>query len=303
MKMHTLEDGQKVQTFAPSASFNPLTASAAELERNGFPAIPERGPHRERFNRVYSQIKHKLHHVEPTFRVNKDKRHGLRVRGNAAGTETSTNWSGAVVNAPAGDSFKWIEGDWVVPDVDAPTENQWYYSASWIGIDGDGSNDVFQAGVECEVYRSGTSITRNIYAWWEWFPNYETEITNLAISPGDMVTMLLCSSGPTSGTVYFTNRTTGASVSVGLTAPAGTTLVGNCAEWIVEAPTVGGAQSAMADYGEVFFNVCEAVTQKGVTVNGGTGNNINMTAGGNVVSDGILVSPTVVECLYAGSVP
>jgi len=305
MKTISLEDGQKIHTFAPSANFNPLNANEAELVRNGFPAIPESGAHRERFNRVYNQIKHKLHFVEPTFRVNKDKTHGLRIRSTrtAAGTETSTNWSGAVVNAPAGDSFKWLEGDWVVPDVDAPTQNKWYYSASWIGLDGDGSNDVFQAGVECEVYRSGSSIIRNIYPWWEWYPNYEVQITNLAVSPGDMVTMLLCSTSATAGVVFFTNRTTGASVSVSLTAPAGTKLAGNCAEWIVEAPTVGGSQSALADYGEVFFNVCEAVTQKGVTVYGGTGNNINMVAGGSTVSDGILVAPTVVECLYAGAIP
>jgi hypothetical protein len=196
-----------------------------------------------------------------------------------------------------------VEGDWTVPNVDAPTENQWYYCASWIGIDGDGSDDVFQAGVETEVYRSGTTIARNCYAWWEWFPEGEVQITNLEVNPGDMITMLLCSSNATSGVVFFTNRTTGASTSVTLTAPAGTQLMGNCAEWIVEAPTVNGSQSALADYGEVFFSVCEAVTQKGVTVNGGTGDNINMTAAGNVVSDGILISPTVVECLYAGSLP
>ncbi len=303
--MHTLtlEDGQKVIFHRPSANFNPLTASSAELVRNGFPAVPETGPHRERFNKLFNQIKNKFNFVEPTVRINNDKKHGLRIRSKGAGTETSTNWSGAVVNAPSGDSFKWIQGDWVVPDVDAPTENKWYYCASWIGLDGDGSGDVFQAGVECEVYRSGNSITRNIYPWWEWYPTPEIEITNLAVSPGDMVTMLLCSTGPTTGTVFFTNRTTGASTSVALTAPTGTQLVGNCAEWIVEAPTVGGTQSSMADYGEVFFSVCEAFTQKGVTVNGGTGDNINMTAGGSVVSDGILVAPTVVECLYAGSVP
>jgi hypothetical protein len=302
MKTYTLEDGRKVQSLAPSAHFNPLTASSAELVKNGFPAVPDQGEHRDRFVRVYSLIKNKYHYVEPTFRVNKDRSHGRRMRGKAAGSETSTNWSGAVVTAPAGDSFKWMEGDWTVPNVDAPTENQWYYCASWIGIDGDGSSDVFQAGVETEVYRSGNSISRNCYAWWEWYPEGEVQITNLEVSPGDMVTMLLCSSGPTTGTVYFTNRTTGASTSVALTAPAGTTLAGNCAEWIVEAPTVGGAQSAIADYGEVFFSVCEAVTQKGVTVNGGTGDNINMTAGGGVVSEGILVAPTVVECLYEGAV-
>jgi hypothetical protein len=224
----------------------------------------------------------------------------------SAGTETSTNWSGGVVYAPRGDSFKWIEGDWVVPNVDAPTENQWYYCASWIGLDGDGSGDVFQAGIECEVYRSGSSITRNIYPWWEWFPSPEVQITNLAVSPGDLVTMLLCSQtgpGATTGGVYFSNRTTGASTSATLTAPAGTTLVGNSAEWVVEAPTVGGVQSSVADYGEVFFSECEAFTTNGVTINGGTGNDINMTAAGNVVSDGVLITPTVIQCRYTGSTP
>jgi hypothetical protein len=256
--------------------------------------------------RVWRQLKDKYHYIEPTFRVNPDKIHGPRKRQAKEGTETSGNWSGGVVYAPAGQSFKWIEGDWIVPNVDAPTAGQWYYSASWIGIDGDGSGDVFQAGVECEVYRNGTSLTTNIYPWWEWYPTAEIQITNLAIRPGDMVTMLLCSqqgAGSTSGTVYFTNRTTGASTSVGLTAPIGTKLAGNCAEWVMEAPTIGGTQSALADYGEVFFSVCEAVTTTGTTVNGGSGDNINMTAGGSVVSDGTLITPTVVQCLYAGKSP
>jgi hypothetical protein len=199
-----------------------------------------------------------------------------------------------------------MEGEWVVADVDAPTQGKWFYCASWIGIDGDGSGDVFQAGVECETYRSGSSITRHIYPWWEWFPASEVQITNLTFNPGDMVTMLLCSTqgaGSTSGTVYFTNRTTGASAHFSLTAPGTTKLVGNCAEWIVEAPTVGGSQSAVADYGEVFFSFCEAITNTNNTINGGTGNNINMTAGGSVVSDGILVTPTIIECLYAGALP
>jgi hypothetical protein len=66
---------------------------------------------------------------------------------------------------------------------------------------------------------------------------------------------------------------------------------------------VGGAQSALADYGEVFFSVCEAETNGGTLVNGGSGDNINMTAGGNVVSDGNLITPTVVQCAYAGQLP
>ena len=71
----------------------------------------------------------------------------------------------------------------------------------------------------------------------------------------------------------------------------------------MEAPTVNGSQSAIADYGQTFFSVCEAATNSGTTINGGSGNNINMTAGGNVVSQGILVNLNVVECLYAGQLP
>jgi hypothetical protein len=305
MTQITLEGGLKIRTFEPPRNIDPLKASLADLDRYGFPARPDDAHHLARYTRVFSQLKSKIRYVPPTFRLNPEKRHGPRNRAPEAGTETSGNWSGGVVYAPQGQSFRWIEGDWVVPDVDAPTENQWYYCANWIGIDGDGSNDVCQAGVECEVYRTGNSITRNIYPWWEWYPAGEVQITNLAINPGDMVTMLICTTGAnaTTASAFFSNRTTGASTSFSFNAPAGTKLVGNCAEWIVEAPTVGGAQSAVADYGEVFFSVCEAFLTNGATVNGGTGNNINMTANNKIVSEGILVAPTVVQCQYAGAVP
>ena len=308
-----LAEGIRITTYEPPPpGFDPLAASAVALQKHGFPPRPPEPQHHERYKRVWNQMKNRFHYVSPTFRVNSDRRHGPRKRITTEGTETSTNWSGGVVYAPAGTSFKWIQGDWVVPDVDAPTQNQWYYAASWIGIDGDGSGDVCQAGVECDVFRSGGSITRNIYPWHEWCCQPEVQITNLQVSAGDMITMLLCTpqgggsgggAGSTTATVYFTNRTTGASVSYNFSAPTGTKLVGNSAEWIVEAPTVGGSQSAIADYGQVFFNVCEAYPVTGAAVNGGTGNNINLTAGGSVVSQGILVSPTVVECNYSGAIP
>lgn len=305
-KTLTFEGDTKVITHAPSPKFNPLTASAAEQVANGFPAIPEDGRHRERFARVWGQLKNKFHYVEPTFRIERERKHGPRQRGAAEGTQTSGNWSGGVITPPAGQTFKWLEGDWVVPAVDAPTDNEWYYCATWIGIDGDGSGDVFQAGVESDVYANGSSIVTSYYPWWEWYPAASIAITNFPVSPGDMMNMLLCSSeaaGSTSGTVYWTNITTGASTNVTLSSPSGTKLIGNCAEWIVEAPTVNGGQSALADYGEVFFSVCEAVTNNGTVVDGGTGNNINMTAGGKVVSDGNLITPTIIQCQYAGALP
>ena len=303
MKTHVLENGVNVVTFSPAKNFNPLTASAAELAANGFPVAPNDPRHQERFSKVLTRLKGKFHYVEPTFKVNSAITHGPRSKRSGNAAETSSNWSGAVVYAPANDSFKWIQGDWVVPDVAAPTPNTEYYCATWIGLDGDASDDVFQAGVESEVSPTG-DVT--IYPWWEWYPIPEIQITNLGVKAGDMVTMLLCSAsgaGSTTGTVFFSNRTTGASTSVGLVAPQGTQLLGNSAEWIVEAPTVNGSQSALADYGEVFFSVCDAYTVGGVTVDGGTGDTISMTAGGQTVSDAIVIAPTVVQCEYSGTLP
>ena len=50
-------------------------------------------------------------------------------------------------------------------------------------------------------------MSRNVYPWFEWFPLPETQITNLAVNPGDMVTMLICTTGAgsTSASVFFSN--------------------------------------------------------------------------------------------------
>ncbi len=312
-RVETLPSGLQVTTFQPPQRFDPLTADRAALQTFGLPPWPDDPHHQTRYEQVLKRLRGKFNYVSPTLRQNSHIFHGpRRTRLDLdAGTETSSNWSGGVVFAPSGKSFSWVQGDWVVPDVDAPTQNQWYYCASWIGLDGDGTGDVCQAGIECEVYRSGTSITRHIYPWWEWFPESEVAITNFTVNPGDMVTCLICAgpgAGATKATVYFTNRTTGDTTSVGFAAPAGTSLSGNSAEWIVEAPTVNGAQSSMADYGEVFFSVCEAflgtVGSGGTTVNGGTGDNINMNdSGGHEVSAGNVIAPTVIQCEYVGTLP
>ncbi len=303
----TLPGGVEVTTYdGPPAGFDPLTASAAELQKFGFPPLQQDPRLQARYEFVMSRLKGKLNYIPATVGHNDEIFHRPRQRLASAGAETSTNWSGGVVYAPAGSSFYWVEGDWVIPDISAPTQNQWYYAASWIGLDGDGSDDVCQAGIESAVYQSGTSVTRQFYAWTEWFPAYEVPITNFTGSPGDMITALICASpgaGATKATVYFTNRTTGDSTSLTFTAPSGTTLSGNCAEWIVEAPTVGGQQSSMADFGEVFFSVCDAGTSN-TTVDGGTGDNINfINSSGTVTVDGNLITPTVIQSLYVGALP
>ncbi len=307
MAVINLDKGVTITTYNPPSGFDPLTASAADLARYGFPNRPDGDPRLlARYQSVYNRLKGKFQYVQPTFRIDPTKSTHTNPGKAGAGTETYDNWSGGVVYAPSGQSFKWVQGDWVVPNVYAPTQNQWYYCANWIGLDGDGSGDVCQAGMICSVYQSGASITRTIYPWHEWFPSSWVEITNLTINPGDMITMLICTpqgAGSTSATIYFGNNTSGVSTSYTITAPGATKLTGNSAEWIVETPTVGGVLAQMPDYGEVFFSTCEAYLTNNAVVNGGTGNNINLAQGGKTVSTGSLISPTIIQCQYTGAKP
>jgi len=306
----TLSNGIEVRTFAPPPDFDPLTADNDTLLRNGFPARPPEGPHLDRFTQVLTQLKGRLNYIQPTLRVNADRFHGplRRAAQTQEGTETTHNWSGGVVYAPGGQSFSWVQADWIIPSVSAPTVGQTYYCSSWIGMDGDGSKDVCQAGVECDVSRTSTTADAATYPWFEWFPDPEVAITNFPVNYGDSITALVCA-GPGAGAnkaaVYFTNLTTGAYTSVVFTAPAPTTLVGNAAEWIVEAPELDGVQTEMADYDTVTFSTCQAyLGNNGPTVNAGTGNNINMIDANNQpVSNGSLIGPTGVQCQYVGPVP
>ncbi|BBZ46934.1 G1 family glutamic endopeptidase [Mycobacterium parmense] len=302
----------KITTFSPSPELDPLTSPAKRLAQAGLPPRPT-DPHLlARYERFFTKTKNKFTYVEPTFRIDPTKtthtHKGAHANAaqNGGGTETYDNWSGGVVYAPSGQSFKWIEGDWVVPNVYPSVQNEWQYCATWVGIDGDGSGDVCQAGMICAAYQSGSSITRTVYPWHEWYPSSWVEITNLAVSPGDFVSVLICTAqgaGSTTATIYFGNHTSGVSTSYQITAPTGTALTGNSAEWVVETPVVGGALTNMPDYGEVFFSVCEAALTNGSLVNGGTGNNINLVQNGKTLSTGTLITPTIVECQYAGSAP
>jgi hypothetical protein len=79
------------------------------------------------------------------------------------------------------------------------------------------------------------------------------------------------------------------------TAPAGTTLLGNCAEWIVEAPTVHHRQSLLADYGAVYFDNCTAATTRKTTLYGGLGRPITMVQDGNERSVPALENRTLIK--------
>jgi len=155
----------------------------------------------------------------------------------------STNWSGAVLTAQAGESFSTVSAQWVVPKVtQVPVESVKTSDISeWVGIDGYNSADVCQAGVMEVVHTSAnghTSITCS--AWDEWYPAGSVSIpaASFHVNPGDTikVTVETAGAGATEATFIFDDETTGKTYETSLSAPQGTSLQGNSAEVVVETP-------------------------------------------------------------------
>jgi hypothetical protein len=147
---------------------------------------------------------------------------------------TSTNWSGtSVVNGDFSASAQAVSAQFVVPTARqafGACTGGWVYSAQWPGIDGNGSNDVLQAGTEADAYCNGTTINTNYYAWIEWYPRASVKVSRPAIHPGDLI--FVQESSP----VYS------------LTAPRTASLQANSVEWIVERPTIGGGLGNLTNY-------------------------------------------------------
>jgi hypothetical protein len=146
------------------------------------------------------------------------------------------------------------------------------YSSEWVGIDGYNNSSLIQTGTESD-YHNGSA---HYDAWWEILPAAETVIP-MTVKPGDVMTASITQGAGSSWTITITDTTTGKSFTTIKTYTGPQT----SAEWIEEAPTVGGRVATLANYRLSTFDPG--------TVNGG---NPLLTAsdGGVMVQKGLQVS-------------
>jgi hypothetical protein len=161
-------------------------------------------------------------------------------------TWSASNWSGYAETG----KFTGVSGTWTVPAVAASSSAT--YSSAWIGVDGFNDSNLIQTGTE-EDYYSGSA---HYDAWWEILPAPETEIspTTYAVAPGDRMSASIWETSATSGRgrhgsqhvwdIRISDTTKGWSFS---TAQAYSG-AGTSAEWIMEAPEVGGRIATLAHY-------------------------------------------------------
>jgi hypothetical protein len=180
-----------------------------------------------------------------------------------ASSKIDLGWSGVVV--PATDITA-VSGQWTVPNF-TPSPSGASNCLIWVGIDGKfGSGDVLQAGVGCEF----NGAARNVYAWYEWYPDSQQKLSDFPVSVGDVI---YCSiSGQISSdtaTIEIKNLMPGAvpySKPIQVKGNSKQLLKGNCAEWVVEALRINGNPTTLCGYGKVQFSGCAATDANGNTL-------------------------------------
>jgi hypothetical protein len=301
-------------TPAPPDSFDPNTASAVELVKQGVmirrPGANDSPAVVNAWKQVFSRKWLAKDRIVPHLEVQTGKTHQLRrplVKKASDQNFLNGAWSGAGVRG--GGKWTTIIGYWKIPTVSKPTEPQGleggWNSSSWLGLDGFDigivSNDVLQAGIQQKVSAAGLA---SYVAWYEWFapaqagsPGYifQTNINNFAVSPGQQV---YCSvqyvNNNTAGSIYFANEATGQHFTITLAPPPGATFAGNSIEWIMEAPDGGEPESALPKFTPVTFTSAIACNAAGGTGNPQSSDTVNIeTSGGKVLTSVMTASDTV----------
>lgn len=187
--------------------------------------------------------------------------HGQPVR-NARNQAVSSNWSGYALNAGlTRQLYTSASGTWVVPTAQAVPGYANSYSSDWVGIGGLVDQTLIQLGTDSDSTPRGGSY----YAWYEMLPAASIQ-TNLAVRPGDTIQAGLNVIGRNSlgqtWLLWMKNQTTG-QLWYKVVAYRSALL---SAEWIVEAPYLGGILP-LSNFGTASFDLD--------TVNGQTNPQLN----------------------------
>lgn len=299
-------------SVAPPVEFDPLIASDQDLATYGFPPRPDEGASPDGYKSWRRAMLASKARMVPSLELTNIFHGPVRAKQVKDSTGTSSNWSGSVDFSGAtsynkSSSFYFLLTDYVVPiarQAYGACTGGWDYSSSWIGIDGYGSNDVLQAGTESDAYCSGSTTSSYYSAWYEWYPYGSVRISNFPVAPGDDLFLEVWNTSATQGYAYFVNYTTNQVVDLGFTAPSGTKLVGNSAEWVVERPGVGGGLATLTNYISDYFSNCFAYTFAGSTYEPGTSSAVQVTMldnSGNAISYPTLLGSSAIWFQDEGS--
>jgi len=283
----------RVHRNAPPVDYDPLRASAEELDRYHLPRPPDGAvaPHAlANWKRAMSP---------PLFFLQGDESNVTKLRAwgqqaavkNASppAQESSQNWSGAYVRSRDAGRFVLVEGTWIVPKPSPPLAGGpgaglppgIFGSSAWIGLDGHDPTSLSlpQIGTAQFVWVDIGGPVVSTYAWWQWWVRHRDDdaplqIDPFPVTPGDLVYCRLEVLGLQQVNLFIKNQSSGAAVSFVADAPAPQNPPANTrdvvveartAEWILERPTVPASTQyfTLPNYGATVFYACNTVLATG----------------------------------------
>ncbi|HWC99695.1 MAG TPA: G1 family glutamic endopeptidase [Candidatus Sulfopaludibacter sp.] len=283
---------------APPDTFDPKTASATDLIKNGLmwrrPTAADPPQLQAAWDKFFSRKWLAKDRIVPESHPQLGVTHiyrGAPPKQQADSSYTGQVWAGAGTK-----TGKWtsIIGCWKIPSVSTPPEAQGseggWNSSSWLGLDGFFySNDVLQAGVQQRVIALpflNTGIPIYV-AWYEWFAPpksnspgyiYQTNIANFPVSPGDEVYCSVQYNGTSTGSISFANDRTGQHFTITLAPPPGANFNGQSCEWIMEAPDGGEPTSSLPRFSPVTFTSALACGPNNAVANPQSGDILNIAS-------------------------
>ena len=159
---------------------------------------------------------------------------------------SSSNWSGYAVTHDA--PYTSATATWIVPTV-APTRGS-TYSAAWVGIGGFNDSTLIQTGTE-QDFVNGHAVYA---AWWTTDAQGYAETSfaqQITVSAGDKITASVAKSSNGHWTITLTDAKTGQTGTQSLTGYGNAEL---SAEWIMEAPGIGGRTAPLAHFSTDLFD-------------------------------------------------
>lgn len=270
-----------------------LHLSSDELAKRGYPIRPDAKQAPAALATWLKAVTKPSRLVSSRQVARPEVRHVPQVQ--ASNFETSGNWSGFELRGATG-TYDLVMGEWYVPTVYYET-NAHTYSAYWIGLDGDGTSDLWQAGTEQEIQDIDILGIHfdftNYYGWTEFLPSQPTEqvLPNFTVTPGDLMftEVWVGNSGASPSlagsyaiafvedlsrgeytTIYNCRGTSIFGICLNVNQ---TKIGGSEAEWIMERPTVGGSLPDLADYSYSYMYDAYALQSNGYWMNYDGANN------------------------------
>jgi hypothetical protein len=169
----------------------------------------------------------------------------------------SRNWAGALIKTKdsSGDVVS-ATGRFTVPTPKhTGSSNATEYGSAWAGIDGVSCIPILQGGLDWQVLSSGDV---GYLAWYEWYRDNAVYVDTFNVTGGDVLQVDITAPSTTKGTLTLSNLSTGEKFSQDMTAPSGSPLCRQEAEWIMEDVIISGKMAPLANFGDVVFSKVSA---------------------------------------------